>query len=141
MAASDSQTLRGLFVPALDRFGPRPAVVADGVTWAYTDIVDHANRLAHVLGDAGVEAGQPVALAISNRAEWIVADQAILRAGAAKVPINDMLSAPEIEYILNDSGARVALVDSALMARVAGADAPGLTVLICVPYWRAIGIL
>ena len=106
--------------------------MAGGATWTYADIVDHANRLAHVLGDAGVAAGEPVALAISNRAEWIVADQAIIRAGAAKVPINDMLSAPEIEYILGDCGAKVALVDSALMARVAGADAPGLTVLICV---------
>jgi fatty-acyl-CoA synthase len=132
MTATDSPTLHGLFVPALDRFGSRPAVVAGGVTWTYADIVDHANRLAHVLGDAGVTAGEPVALAISNRAEWIVADQAIIRAGAAKVPINDMLSAPEIEYILGDSGAKVALVDSALMARVAAADAPGLTVLICV---------
>jgi fatty-acyl-CoA synthase len=132
MASDRSPTLHGLFVPALDRFGPRPAVVAGGVTWTYADIVDHANRLAHVLGDAGVEPGEPVALAISNRAEWIIADQAIIRAGAAKVPINDMLSAPEIEYILGDSGAKVALVDSALMARVAGADAPGLAVLICV---------
>ena len=132
MPTTDSQTLHGLFVPALDRFGSRPAVVAGGATWTYADIVDHANRLAHVLGDAGVAPGEPVALAISNRAEWIVADQAIIRAGAAKVPINDMLSAPEIEYILGDCGARVALVDSALMARVAAADAPGLAVLICV---------
>ena len=104
MTAPDSQTLHGLFVPALDRFGPRPAVVAGGVTWTYREIIDHANRLARVLGDAGVAAGEPVALAISNRAEWIVADQAILRAGAAKVPINDMLSAPEIEYILGEIG-------------------------------------
>ena len=74
-----------------------------------------------------MRAGDPVALAISNRAEWIVADQAIIRAGAAKVAVNDMLSAREIEYILNDSGARVALVDRALMTRVAGADAPGLS--------------
>jgi fatty-acyl-CoA synthase len=131
MAATNSQTLRGLFVAGLDRFGPRPAVVSGGRTWTYREIVDHANRLAHVLRDAGVGPGEPVALALSNRAEWIVADQAILRAGAAKVPINDMLSAPEIEYILGDSGARVALVDSALMARVAAADA-GLSVLICV---------
>jgi fatty-acyl-CoA synthase len=132
MTASDSQTLRGLFIAGLDRFGARPAVVADGTTWTYRDIVDHANRLAHYLHDAGVDAGHPVALAISNRAEWIVADQAILRAGAAKVPINDMLSAREIEYILNDSGAKVALVDSALMARVAAADAAELSTLICV---------
>jgi fatty-acyl-CoA synthase len=125
-------TLRGLFIPALDRFGARPAVVASGVTWTYRDIVDRANRLAHYLHNAGVAAGDPVALAVSNRAEWIIADQAIIRAGAAKVPINDMLSAREIEYILGDSGPKVALVDSALMARVAAADAPDLSTLVCV---------
>jgi fatty-acyl-CoA synthase len=126
------QTLRGLFTAALDRFGSRPAVVAGGVAWTYRDIVDHANRLAHYLHRMGVGAGDPVALAISNRAEWIIADQAIIRAGAAKVPVNDMLSAPEIEYILNDSGARVALVDGSLMARVAAADAADLSTLISV---------
>ena len=126
------QTLRGLFTAALDRFGSRPAVVAGGVTWTYRDIVDHANRLAHYLHRIGVGAGDPVALAISNRAEWIIADQAIIRAGAAKVPVNDMLSAREIEYILNDSGARVALVDGPLMTRVAAADAADLSTLISV---------
>ena len=126
------QTLRGLFTAALDRFGERPAVVAGGVTWTYRDIVDHANRLAHYLHRMGVGAGDPVALAISNRAEWIIADQAIIRAGAAKVPVNDMLSAREIEYILNDSGARVALVDGSLMTRVAAADAADLSMLIAV---------
>jgi fatty-acyl-CoA synthase len=130
MTSPTSQTLRGLFVAALDRFGERPAVVAGGVTWTYRDIADHANRLARYLQHAGVGAGDPVALALSNRAEWIIADQAIIRAGAAKVPVNDMLSAREIEYILNDSGPTVALVDSALMGRVAAADAPRLSTLI-----------
>ena len=43
-----------------------------------------------------------------------------------------MLSAPEVEYILNDSGAKVALVDGASDRPGSGADAPELSTLVCV---------
>ncbi len=46
---------------------------------------------------------------MSNGAEYVVADLAVLKLGAAKVPLNDMLSADEATYILRNSGAVVAL--------------------------------
>jgi fatty-acyl-CoA synthase len=132
MTATGTPIFRDLFIAALDRYGHRPAVVIGDTTWTYRHIVDHADRLARYLHDAGVGAGHPVVIAMSNRAEWIVADQAVMRAGAAKVALNSMLSAREVEYILNDSGAKVALVDRALFSRVAAANAPKLVRLICV---------
>jgi fatty-acyl-CoA synthase len=129
MRARDPGTMRGIFA-AIDRYGDRLAVVCEGRTWTYREIGDAADRLAAWLVDQGVRPGDPVLLALANRAEWIIADQAIIRAGAAKVPVNDMLSATEIEYIIVDCGARVGLVDAALYKRVAGADAGDLTILL-----------
>jgi fatty-acyl-CoA synthase/long-chain acyl-CoA synthetase len=61
---------------------------------------------------------------MSNSAEYVVADLAVLKLGAAKVPLNDMLSPDEARYILRDSGCVAALatpsqIDAAL-AEVGG---------------------
>jgi fatty-acyl-CoA synthase/long-chain acyl-CoA synthetase len=129
-------TLRSLFLPALDRFGDRPAVRVGEQETSYAEIVSAANRLAHVLIAQGVAPGAPVALMMSNRVEWIIADQAIIRAGAAKVPINTMLSEPEVAFILHDCGTTIALADEsrAPIARAAGMA----TVLETGPEWDAI---
>ncbi|MCE0763328.1 AMP-binding protein [Pseudonocardia kujensis] len=126
-------TLRSLLVPALDRFGGRTAVHVGHTRTSFGELVASANRLAHVLVELGVRPGDPVALMMTNRVEWLVADQAILRVGAAKVPVNAMLAEPEIVFILNDCGARVALADEpmATIAREAGLG----TVLVPGPSW------
>jgi fatty-acyl-CoA synthase/long-chain acyl-CoA synthetase len=130
-----SVTLRSLFVGGLERFGARPALQVAGRVTSYADLVADANRLAHALVAAGVTAGAPVAIMMSNRAEWVVADQAIIRAGAAKVPVNDMLSAPEIDYLLRDSGAVVALADEGLADAAYAAGVP--TVIVVGLEWDA----
>lgn len=128
---TDAPTLRSLFI-GLDRFGDRPALVHDGVTWTYGQLVRQANRLAHALHDLGVGPGSPVALLMSNRVEYLVADQAVIRLGAAKVPLNDMLSASEIAFILADSGATVAIADPGLLDATLDADAPALRHVIAI---------
>jgi fatty-acyl-CoA synthase len=115
-------TLRSLFLPALDRFSERPALRAGRAETSYSELVTAANRLAQVLVARGVTPGTPVALMMSNRSEWVIADQAIIRAGGAKVPINGMLSEPEVAFILRDCGAAIALADEGMApaARAAG---------------------
>lgn len=103
--------LRTVVAGALHKYGRRPALVADGRTWSYADLDAASNRLANALVTFGVGPSTPVALMMSNSAEYVVADLAILKLGAAKVPFNDMLSADEAAYILKDSGAVVAIAD------------------------------
>ncbi|MDA8102656.1 MAG: AMP-binding protein [Nitrospiraceae bacterium] len=110
-----SMTLKSLFVEALARFGPQPLLHYGGRTFTYEEIVSDANRLANRLCAEGVGPGVPVAIMMSNRPEFVVADQAVLRCGAVKVALNDMLSAKEIDYILRDSGAQVAIADAGML--------------------------
>jgi long-chain acyl-CoA synthetase len=91
----------------------------------------HRDVLAVAKGliGAGVSAGDRVALLSKTRYEWTVADYAIWWIGAATVPVYETSSTAQIAWILSDSGAVAAIVESdAHLARVkeAMADAPDL---------------
>ncbi|TNM38349.1 long-chain fatty acid--CoA ligase [Nocardioides albidus] len=125
--------LRDLLVPALSRHAARPAVVADGRTWTFAELDDAARRLAADLQARDVRAGTPVALILPNGVEYVVADLAIAMLGAAKVPLNLMLSDDEQAYILTDSQAAVCVVRhdreaSVDLARTRGCDADTIVV-------------
>ncbi|GLZ08414.1 acyl-CoA synthetase [Actinomadura sp. NBRC 104412] len=103
--------LRDYLPAAIRRHGSRRAVVADGKTWTYADLDRASRAVAGYLDDLGVGPGDPVALILRNSAEYVVADLAIALLGAAKVPLNMMLSTEEQSYILADSKARVCLIE------------------------------
>ncbi len=64
------------------------------------------------LGALGMAAGDRVAILAESRPEWILSDLAILAAGAVTVPIYPTLAASQVRYILQDSGARLAVVST-----------------------------
>ncbi|MET0768164.1 MAG: AMP-dependent synthetase/ligase [Aeromicrobium sp.] len=104
----------------------------DGDTWVDVTLGEfHRDILAIAKGliAAGVSAGDRVALLSKTRYEWTVADYAIWWTGAATVPIYETSSAHQIAWILSDSGAVAAIVESeAHLARVeeSRADTPDL---------------
>ena len=69
--------------------------------------------VARGLVAAGVEPGDRVALLSRTRYEWTLVDYAILAVGAATVPIYETSSAEQIRWILSDSGAVAAVVETA----------------------------
>jgi long-chain acyl-CoA synthetase len=62
----------------------------------------------------GALRGDRVAIAAESRPEWLLCDLAILAAGAVTVPIYPTLSSAQARYILDDSGARLAIVSTRL---------------------------
>jgi long-chain acyl-CoA synthetase len=68
--------------------------------------------VARGLVAAGVRPGDRVALLSRTRYEWTLVDYAILAAGAATVPIFETSSAEQISWVLSDSGAVAAVVES-----------------------------
>ncbi|MFB6207667.1 MAG: class I adenylate-forming enzyme family protein [Haloglomus sp.] len=107
MTARDphTHTLRAVFETALGKYADRAAVTLDGETLTYADLDQRANAVARALVERGVEPEDRVALLMSNSLEYVVADLAIIKAGAAKLPLNDMLTYDEFEYMLSDSRA------------------------------------
>jgi long-chain acyl-CoA synthetase len=90
---------------AARRFGSKTALVAGGRTLTYQALDDLCDRVAGGLHDSGVRPGDRVSLYSPNRWEWVVAYHAALRAGAVVNPINVMLTAEEVAFVLNDCGA------------------------------------
>lgn len=108
--------LRDLSLNAFERFAVKPAIVADGRTWSYAEIAAEANRVANAVIARGVQPGERVAVMMSNCAEYVIAEQGLIRAGVAMVPLNDLLSDDERRYILRDSNARMAFATRSQVA-------------------------
>ncbi|TFV62273.1 acyl-CoA synthetase [Geodermatophilus sp. DF01-2] len=94
--------------------GDRPAFVVGDRTLSYAQLDEQSDRLAaHLVAD-GVRPGDRVAVFMGNSLEFVLAFHAILKAGAVHVPVNPMFRGEEVRYELEDTGAQVAVVASAL---------------------------
>ncbi len=78
-----------------------------------------ANRLSNVLRAHGVGAGDRVAVVLPQRFETAVAFMAVFQLGAVAMPLSTLFGAQALAYRLNDSGATLALTDSAGAPRLA----------------------
>lgn len=101
------------------RIHPRhPAIVFEGASIDYATLDAHAGRLACSLIEAGVRPGDRVALYLPNVPAFPLAYLAIQRAGGIAVSLNPTLTADEVQYIVDDSGARVVFTVGDLVANV-----------------------
>ncbi|MEP7192158.1 MAG: long-chain fatty acid--CoA ligase [Actinomycetota bacterium] len=89
----------------------------------YRETAEQVTRLAAGLIAAGVQAGDRVALFSRTRFEWMLCDFAIWTAGGVTVPVYETSSAEQVQWILTDSGAVAALVETEEHAQII-ADLP-----------------
>ncbi len=78
----------------------------------YRELAEQVSRLASGLIASGVQAGDRVALFSGTRFEWMLCDFAIWTAGGVTVPVYETSSAEQVEWILTDSGAVAAFVET-----------------------------
>ena len=93
---------------------------ADGAwqSWTMRELADVTARLATGLADLGVGKGDTVVLMLRNRPEFHALDLAVLFLGATPVSIYNSSAPEQIEYLVNDCGAKVAIVeDSGFLER------------------------
>ena len=102
--------------------GPCPGgggAAFEGRSLTYRELDEAANRLAHLLAGQGAGPGQCVALLFSRSAEAIVAILAVLKTGAAYLPIDPAHPDGRIEFMLADA-APIAAITTADLADAAG---------------------
>ena len=117
MTAQPPRTLPELFLQAVERHD-RPDLMRykAGGDWAKIparEFREEVELAAHGLIDLGIQAGDRVALLSENRPGWALADLATLSTGAWVVPVYTSLPPDEVQYILEDSGARACVVSTA----------------------------
>ncbi|RPE04903.1 non-ribosomal peptide synthetase, partial [Paenibacillus polymyxa] len=111
-------TLQGLslserFEEQAKDYPERIAVVSGDMALTYAELNEQANRLARVLRAKGVEADQPVGVLLERSADLLVGILGVLKAGGAYVPMDTMYPQERIDYMLQDSGAKVVITSRA----------------------------
>ena len=101
-------------------YGDRPVFFLDselsysffsGSEISYRTLSQFTNRIGNALLQLGVKAGDRVGLVTYNRVELAFAEFACMKIGAIPVPLNFMLKANEINYQMENSGAKVLITD------------------------------
>ena len=87
-------------------FQDREALVFEGRSFSFNELNDCIEKFAGGLLDLGIGQGDVVTLYAPNSWEWVVSYFAIARIGAVINPVNTMLTPTEIEYVVQDCGAR-----------------------------------
>ncbi|MCE3554391.1 amino acid adenylation domain-containing protein [Pseudonocardia sp. RS11V-5] len=90
------------------------AVVCEDDSWTYGELNERANRLARLLRARGVGAEDAIGLALPRGPELVAAVLAVLKAGAAFLPLDLDHPAERIAYLLADSGTGLVLTTTEL---------------------------
>jgi long-subunit acyl-CoA synthetase (AMP-forming) len=115
----------------------------DSVSLTWSQLLQRVDALAGGLGKLGVARGECVALMLSNRPEFHVADLATVTLGATPFSLYVTYPANEIAFLIEDSGARVAIVEQAFLPVMLEArqNLPGLEHVIVVDGEAPTGVL
>ena len=105
-------TIGGNFDAAVVAFGDREALVdrsqdKAGRRWTYTELAADVDALALGLLEMGIQKGDRVGIWAPNCAEWTLTQYATAKIGAILVNINPAYRTHELEFVLNQSGAKL----------------------------------
>jgi long-subunit acyl-CoA synthetase (AMP-forming) len=90
----------------------------DSISITWGEVRDRADALAGGLAKLGVRSGDTVALMFGNRPEFHISDLAAMTLGAVPFSIYQTYTPEQIQYLISDSGARVAIVEQAYLDRM-----------------------
>ena len=119
-------SIPALFAAQVARTPEAVAITCGDGSWTYRELDEAANRLAHLLAGQGAGPGQCVALVFTRSAEAVAAILAVLKTGAAYLPIDPALPAARIGFMLADAAPIAALTTADLRPRL---DGCGLAVI------------
>jgi fatty-acyl-CoA synthase len=113
-----------------ETMGERTAVVHGERRYTWAELEARSNRLASALWNRGIERNDRVAVLCPNTPALLEAHNGVPLAGAILVAINTRLGTNEVAYILEDSGAKILIVDHELKKMVEGVDLKGIETIV-----------
>jgi long-chain acyl-CoA synthetase len=115
----ESTTFARGFREAVDRSPDATAVrtLDDSVALSYRELALRVDSMAGGLDRLGLARGDTIALMLSNRPEFHIADLAATTLGAIPFSIYQTLSPEQISYVVGDSNARIAIVEAPFLDR------------------------
>jgi len=130
----EAHLLHQLPIVAAMRDPAAPALTADRAHVDYGTLAGDVERFAGAVCALGVARGDRIAIWLEKRRETVVASFGAAAAGGAFVPVNPLLKAPQVAYILADCDVRVLVTSAARLALLASelAQCPGLAHVVVV---------
>ena len=133
VATARRQTMADLLRRSAARHPGRTAIVDGDVRVTYAELDEAVNRAANALAERGLAKGDRLALLGHNSLGFVITYFASARLGLICVPINYMLGAEEIAYILDHAGATAMVAEDMLLPLAeAGIAAAGREQLVTV---------
>ena len=96
----------------------KPAIIFEDAPVTYKELNEGVNRTAHFLRKSGIRNGDRVSVVLLNCVEFLEVYFACAKLGAILVPLNHRLVGPELEYQLNDCGARMVVFHDAFVDNI-----------------------
>lgn len=117
-ALPTSLCLHHLFEAQVGRT-PQAIALSNGQeTLTYVELNERANQLAHLLRRRGVGHEQLVGLCLSRSFDLLIGQLAILKAGAAYVPLDPSYPCDRLDFMIHDAGLKVILTEQNLLERM-----------------------
>ncbi|MCU0871415.1 MAG: benzoate-CoA ligase family protein [Pirellulaceae bacterium] len=104
----------------------KAAILCGDRVVTYRDLYEQVNRFGNALLQRDIRTEERVMLLLPDSPEFAFAFFGAMKAGAVAVPLNTNLKPADYEYFLNDSRARVLVIDAGLVGQLAGVQAKHL---------------
>lgn len=100
-------------------FADQPFLVCEDQRYSFSEAYGLASKIAsELIEQYGVQKGDRIAIAMRNLPEWVIAFMGITSAGAIAVPLNSWGGRDELEYGIEDSGAKVVFADARRLSHI-----------------------
>jgi long-chain acyl-CoA synthetase len=131
--ADRPSTLDAMFLAAVARGPENTAIISGPERLSYRQLAHSVEMIAANLAQRGLKKGDRLALLLGNGVPFIISTLAAARLGVLLVPLNERQRPPEIQFVLNDSVARMMIVDAELLPNLPRRqDIPALEMLFVV---------
>ena len=87
---------------------------------SYRELAERSNQFAQILRKHAIRAGDRVLVRLPNSLEYPIAFFGTMKVGAIAVPTSSLLTAEEVHYLVNDSGAKVLVLDKTSWSQLCG---------------------
>ncbi|RVB69653.1 amino acid adenylation domain-containing protein, partial [Mesorhizobium sp. M7A.F.Ca.CA.002.04.1.1] len=122
------ERLDTVFEQLAEMFAALPAVISDGRVWTYRELDRRANQFARLLIKRGVKPGDRIGLILDRSAETYVALLAVMKAGAAFVPLATAFPEERMALIIEDAGVSLIVTIAAYASRAGQLPVPHLLI-------------
>ncbi len=117
-AYPDNQLIHQLFEQQVELFADKPAVVFNENVLSYQQLNQKANQLAGLLISKGVSSKSMVGLMVERSNEMMIAILAILKTGAAYVPLDPDYPAERINFVLQDINPTAVVINTPYLEKI-----------------------